>query len=182
MDVMVDIETTGTRPERTAMIQLSAVKFDIEKGEIKPDFFNAYLAIPPTRYWDEQTRTWWLKDKRELLQTILANGRPPAEVLREFAAWVIEGIDRNATPTRLWAKPIHFEWSFLESYFHEFGVPNPFGYRFAMDSNTFVKAKLGNFEHPTLEREIPFEGEAHNAIFDVIHQIRVLFKVMGHPY
>lgn len=55
-----------------------------------------------------------------------------------------------------------------------FNVPNPFHYRYAEDLNSWCRAR----GMPDLDQEIEFQGEAHDAIMDVLHQITVLFTLL----
>lgn len=50
-DVMVDLETTGTSPDETAIIQISAVRFNLLTAEVDPNVFDMCLTMPPGRYW-----------------------------------------------------------------------------------------------------------------------------------
>ena len=63
-DVMLDIETTGTQPDRAAIIQIGAVKFNLETGAVSNHFFNRSMELPPWRAWSEDTRSWWMQQKR----------------------------------------------------------------------------------------------------------------------
>ena len=167
MNCMLDIETTGTDPRHTAIIQLSAVKFDMDNRVIEQPFFDECLLIPNTRFWQEDTRDWWMSQPPHIIDGIWRRMRDPKEVLQEFATW----IGPNAV---LWAKPSHFEYPFLESYFKEFDVAMPFHYRMVNDLNSWCRARgLSD-----LSQEIPVQGDAHNAIFDVLHQIEVLFALL----
>lgn len=169
---MIDIESTGTDPSHAAMIQLSAVRFDIEKQDIDTDMFDQCLLVPANRFWQEDTREWWAGQDQSIISSIWSRMREPAPVLREFAAWAMRDLDGDKPI--LWAKPISFEWPFLQSYFKEYGVASPFHYSDCKDLRSVLYAR----GMPTLDRDHPFEGPAHNAIFDVLHQIEVLFKCL----
>lgn len=168
-NVMVDLETTGTNPNHAAIIQLSAVKFNLEEQQIDMNMFDQCLGVPPNRYWQEDTRDWWAAQEPHIMEKIWRNMRDPATVIREFAAWC------GPTPLVLWAKPIHFEYPFLESYFNDYGVAKPFAYWDAKDLRSICWAR----GIPNLDREIDFAGDAHNAIHDVLHQISTLFELMN---
>jgi oligoribonuclease (3'-5' exoribonuclease) len=165
-DIMVDLETTGTQPETTNIIQIAAVRFNLAEGTVGPDFFDRCLMPTTTRFWDEDTRIWWNK-MPELLASIKGRGEEPRKVLQAFSQWAGSG-------ARMWAKPISFEFPFLSSYFREFEVMNPFNFREAMDVNTFLRARHFPELAPKYEREIEFVGTVHNAIDDVLHQIKTV--------
>lgn len=169
-DVMVDIETTGLNHNNNAILQIAAVKFNLEKDTVSPVFFDRCLMMPPQRYWDEGTRNWWLKspEMRETLQGILGRGEDPLTVLEAFAQWA-------GPNTRFWGKPTHFDFSFLQNYFESFDRAMPFFFRDANDMNSFIRARYWPNEAPNLERELEFVGSAHNALHDALHQVKVLF-------
>ena len=170
-DCMVDLETTGTDPAHAAIIQIAAVRFNYDTCEIGPSF-EACLEIPAGRFWDESTREWWLS-KWDTLEPILSRAREPAEVMTEFSHWCCD-----TTPAlghnRLWAKPIHFEYPFLQSYARQFGVEMPFHYRSAVDLNSFTRGMQHNPGAVPIDVQfkMTFEGEQHNAVDDVLHQIK----------
>lgn len=165
-DCMVDIETTGLRPDHNQIIQIAAVKFNLEKGTISPSFFNRCLYPVPGRYWDEGTRIWWSSNE-ELLASLNAKMEPAEKVMRDFASWA--GFDMN-----FWAKPISFDFPFVASYFNQFELTNPFNFRAAIDQNSFIRGRHFPLAPPKYEKTIEFDGTAHNAIDDVLHQIKVV--------
>lgn len=173
LHVMVDIETTGTDPSHAAMIQLAAVKFTLEPVAIIQPFFDASLSMPANRYWSEDTRSWWAK-RPKVYQEITSKQRPPREVMLEFNQWVNQ--DLQGRELHFWAKPTSFEWPFLESYFRDTEVLNPFSFAKAVDVRSFMRARLGRFDIRAWEAARPMEGTAHNAISDVLHQIRLVLE------
>lgn len=165
---MVDIETTGTRPDRGAIIQIAAVRFDLEIQAVDPNTFNRCLALPPHRFWEEGTRHWWMQQKRHVLQDIFHRMEDPRTVMNDFVNWACE-----VENPIFWGKPTHFDYTFISSYLHDFDLPNPFSFRMANDMNSFLRARY--FPNPVPDLNIPFEGDAHNALWDVFHQIKILF-------
>jgi hypothetical protein len=170
-EVMIDLETTGTDPERTAIIQLSAVRFNLEEKAIDHNMFDKCLLIPGNRFWAEDTRDWWVQECPDVLDKIWPRMQDPAGVLQAFGQWV--GRDLNGTPPILWAKPTHFEYPFLQSYHRQYGQAMPFHYSEAQDLRSWCRAR----GQKNLDRELPFNGVKHNAIHDVLHQISVLFEL-----
>jgi DNA polymerase III alpha subunit (gram-positive type) len=168
-DVMVDLETTGVSPDVNAIIQIAAVRFNYETLEVGPAFC-ASLDIAPGRFWDEDTRTWWM-GHHEVYAEIVSQAREARTVWGEFADWCRQ-MD-GGEPQRLWAKPVHFEYPFLQSYGRMFQNPLPFHYRNAVDLNSFTRGLMKDPKADSLDRDVPFVGNAHNAIDDVLHQIKV---------
>lgn len=175
-DVMVDLETTGLNKGLNTVIQIAAVRFNLAERTIDVDtMFDRCLTVPTTRAWDEKTREWWLKDKREILMGLITRMEPHQIVLNDFYQWATaEG------PLKFWGKPSHFDYSFLESLYQEFGPAQPFHYRTTENMNSFIRGRYWPNQPPAWERELPFEGPPHNAIFDVLHQIKALFTAMDH--
>lgn len=174
-DVMIDLETTGTAPEHTAIIQIAAVRFNLDTQAIDHNFFNQCLAIPDTRRWDEDTRQWWLK-MRPVLEGIYSRMEQPAKVMGDFYWW----LGGPSCQLRMWAKPLSFEYPFVQSYFKEFGPSMPLDFRKGRDLRSFI----GGLNYPYSsfdEKSVPFEGIPHDALFDTLHQVKVLFSAINAP-
>lgn len=169
-DIMIDLETTGLDFARTNIIQIAAVRFNLQERTIDHTFFDRCLLPAPGRFWDEDTRTWWLKDKRTILQSIMQRAesvKPVLEALQLFAG-------SNAV---LWAKPSHFDHSFLASYYAQYELAIPFHFREVQDMNSFIRGRYFPNKPPNLVELVPFNGPVHNALMDTLHQISTLFKV-----
>lgn len=167
-DVMVDIETTGTNPAYGGMIQLAAIKFNYDTGEIGAAF-NRCLSLPPGRFWEDDTRQWWGKQKPSILQSILARAEDPKTVMEDFLRYAAEG-----QPLRFWSKPLSFDWPFIASYCAQFGFPMPFRFWEARDMRSFIAGLRGcpnnvDMDHVTLA------GDAHNALYDCALQLKQVF-------
>lgn len=167
-DVMVDLETTGIDKARCAILQIAGVKFNLQERTVG-GFFNESLIIPPGRYWDEGTREWWLRDKRAILLDIMSKGRPHREVLAEFEVWA------NGS-RRMWGKPSHFDFSFLEDYFLVYEINNPFHFYTTENMHSWIRSRYWPQQPPNWQNLLPFVGPAHNALYDCFHQLKMLFK------
>lgn len=168
---MVDIETTGTLPDRHAILQISAVKFNLKTGAVSPDFFDRCLIMPKHRSWDEGTRNWWIDKKSSIINDIFDRAEDHRVVIDEFAKWAYP-----QNHLQFWSKPTHFDFMFLSSYFHDENIQNPFHYRFANDLNSYLRGLYYPKDVPNLNLE--FKGDAHNALADTLHQLRLLFAHM----
>ena len=166
-DIMVDIETTGVLPDRNAMIQLAAVKFNLEKGTVCPHFFNRCLEIPTYRHWDESTRQWWVKNQA-VLKEILSKQEDHQLVLSDFYQFAVQRVGK---PLRFWSRG-SFDYMFVSSYFHDARLPNPFDFRTATD----IRGYLRGLHYPNQVPEFPIErsGSAHDALSDTLFQLKDL--------
>jgi DNA polymerase III epsilon subunit-like protein len=170
--VSVDLETTGTDPSHAAVIQIGAVKFNPRRREIDPDTFDRCLDVPPNRFWDTATRAWWGRQGR-VLYDIQTRMEPPGRVIEDFYRW-LGGADCALC---LYAKPTSFERPFLESYFREHGFPCPLDFRRERDLRSFL-AGLAFPGKAFDDRSVPFDGVPHNALFDALHQVKILFRAL----
>jgi hypothetical protein len=174
-NIMVDVETTGTDAGRHAMIQLSAWRFGLNSGEIDPVPFNMCLHKPAHRSWDEGTRQWWHSDggRREVLSRIYQNAQRPEVVIPAFVEWC-----RPQESPIFWSKPSHFDFQFVSGYCTDYGQPMPFHYRSAQDMNSFLRGAHYPNEMPQIS--VPFHGEAHDALYDTLNQIQVVWAHLEH--
>lgn len=170
-DVMVDIETTGVHPNKNAILELAAVKFNLQDRTVSPDMFRRAMRQNPTvRHWDVGTWNWWQKGKMDIYLKLVKEGEDPHVVMRDFFDWITE----DSTQLRFWSKPSTFDYPFVASYLEDHGQDIPFSYREANDLNTFIRGLY--FPNPVDTSDEPvFEGVAHNALVDVLNQIKVLF-------
>jgi oligoribonuclease (3'-5' exoribonuclease) len=175
-DVMIDLETTGTDPTHSAIIQIAAVQFDYQTGAIGRSF-NRCAWVPNNRYWAEDTREWWGKQKAEILDGIFDRAEDPALVMQGFVSWV-QSLSALKQP-RMWAKPISFEFPFLASYAKQFGYEMPFHFRDAIDLQSFIRGLRRQPDAEPFDKQVPFDGEAHDAIDDVYHQIKIALVAKG---
>ena len=172
-DIMVDLETTGTQPDRTGILQIAAVKFNLKTRAVCPVFFDQCLHLPPHRFWSADTMQWWNRQKSSTLKDIMGRAREPKDVIHEFAKFGYDSPGMN-----FWSKPTTFDFMFVASYFSDFGLINPFHYRDTKDLNTF----LSGLHYPNDVPEIKWDmtGDAHNALNDTLAQLKWLFAHLDH--
>lgn len=169
-DVMIDLETTGTRVDQNAVLQIAAVRFDLFTGDIDhEDMFCESLLMPPWRCWDEDTREWWARQP-ETYVNIMETAQPFQEVMQRFIQWY------GRSKAIAWSKPKRFDLKFLESMFKDIGAPVPWNYWDAKDLRTWIGARYFPQAARIRQQDIQNDG-AHDALMDVIHQIAWLFAV-----
>lgn len=176
-DIMIDIETTGLQPDRNAILQIGAVKFNLQERTVCPGFFNESLSMPAFRHWDRGTLEWWAKQPPEVYTNIVRRQRPFKDVMQEFQQWTLPSKALNPkNGYRFWSKPTHFDYMFISSYFADCDLVNTFSYRDATDMNSYIRGLYApqpvdmNFE-----KSIKHGGAAHDALNDIFYQLKVLF-------
>lgn len=165
-DMMVDLETTHTIPDVGGIIQVAAVKWNADTGEIGDTFDRCPVPLP-LRHWSDSTKEFWLDKHRAIYQQIVQRQEPYPAVYRDFINFASASDLKDGY--RFWAKPITFDWSFLNSNLEQLGLWMPFSFRHGRDVNTYIAALHGSAEH--VEMDIPFHGDPHNALHDCAHQI-----------
>jgi DNA polymerase III alpha subunit (gram-positive type) len=172
-DVMLDIETTGTDPAHNGILQIAAWKFNYMTGEVG-DCIDIPVQTAPGRYWDLSTIQWWREESGALahMNDLVAKGIPAAQGFQQLFEWV----GYSSQKVRLWAKPITFEYPFLESHFRQLGIHMPFHYRYTRDINTHIAALAGDPSFVTFDIDVEFEGQPHNALWDALHDMRCLLR------
>lgn len=173
--LMVDIETTGLSPDHAAIIQIGAIKFDLDNRKVGAHFDQA-LAMPANRFWDESTKIWWGKHPK-IYAGIVAKMMEPAVVMANFHAWLLEDVPEGGY--QFWAKPSHFDYPFVASYMRQYGyeLNDLAHFRVARDLNSFLAGTCRSAEH--VKVDLPAAGMAHSALHDAAHQIDALFVHLG---
>jgi hypothetical protein len=168
-DWMIDIETTGLRPDKAAILSIGAVHFDRETFEPGTAHYWS-VEMLDGRAWDDATKAWWERqDGQAYAKAVTAEGRMPAGiVLTEMAALI------GAEPF-FWAKPAHFDYPFVEGYFAELGLKSPFSHRRVIDVRSWIASRGEDaLARQSAYEAQPFTGVAHTPIDDCLNQIRML--------
>src|SRR5580698_2882791 len=113
--VMVDIESDGPAPGLFSMVSFGAV---VVAPTLDATFYGQTRPITDAFVPDALAVSGHSRTEHEAFDD-------PADVMREFAAWIAEHGGK---------RPIFisdnngFDWSFINYYFHRFTAGNPFGY------------------------------------------------------
>lgn len=170
-DIMVDVETTGKKADIASIVQIGARKFNLKTGEVDTDGFRQSLTELPGRKREQGTMNWWKNKVPKAIQDeVFGNPTDAAIILEVFAKWCYP-----AGSLRMWAKPTHFDFNFVDSHFKQVGWTNPFHYRAATDMNSFIRGLYKMEEIPEVDYVDPAaNGGAHDALNDVDSQINFL--------
>lgn len=160
-DCFIDIETTGTNPNTSAMFQIGAVKFNLMTGEIG-ETFKISLKMPKNRYWQEDTRRFW-SSRLSLFNEIVKDEVDTEEGFRKFIEWV----NKDTLNVRAWSKPLSFDLPFIASYCEQYNIANPFNHWEHRDLRSFMMAIYGeNLPKLTMKDGLV----EHDALADALNE------------
>lgn len=203
---MVDCETIGLCPNKNVVMQVALVSFNIDTFEPEDEltvYFPLNDQIKDGRIADKGTVDWWGKQNPEVLKEILANMNAAGTVedsLNKITQWVNEkcskaGKGKQVAKSVFWAKPVGFDFPFVDGLFQEYKAVPVFNFREVMDMHTYIVSMyqavfLNNFKYPlprgaavdmywwfndymkTLDETV--EDKAHNATDDCYYQLHWL--------
>lgn len=169
-DLSIDLETLGTAPGAT-ILSIGAARFNRDTGEVAEPFYcviniekECALSVDPA------TLKWWLLQSESARLTIAgkdlgARYRSLDAALFELTTLVQSGVER------VWGNGATFDISFLENAYRQKSMLIPWHYRAPRDMRTIVDAAEGLGFDP---KALPFEGTAHRADHDAVHQAKVI--------
>jgi hypothetical protein len=177
IDIMVDIETLGTKSDST-IIQISSVAFNIITGDYIAKF-NKIADISKNKDYEMNvtgdTLKWWLNTDKELLTKLLNSGiGSSTELLESFNQYLI-GLS-SLGELHLWGNGILFDNKMIQHQLDGIGLNYPIKYKNDRDLRTLVDltcAKLGLTEKQLRERYYDPALAPHDAFNDVINQINL---------
>ena len=167
-DVAIDIESLDIFPG-AKVLTVGACKFDRFTGELGAPF---YVALDPTLTPGSVSRStfrWWKGQSEEARAAAFGGRTEPAKAMHMLAEYVGED-------TFVWGNGAHFDITLLEWLFNETGVGIPWKFWNVRDMRTVVDLA------PLDKNSIPFEGVAHNAQADAVHQAKVIAAMIGSLY
>ena len=171
MDIMLDIETLGTKPE-TVILTIGAVKFDPFSNKIgdglyiKPDVDE---QIARGRDVDESTLAWWGTQAEDVREEALglADRISIEEMYRQLNRFLVGA-------ENIWAQGPVFDMVILAHIYRQYGWPTPWQYWQVRDSRTL----FGTHGDPRVK------GKAglHNSLEDCVSQaqaVQTVYKNLG---
>lgn len=173
--LMIDIETLGTKPG-AAVVSIGAAFFDLISGEVGATFYKAIdLELSENGEIDPGTVKWWMRQSDEARAVFSdAEAIPSDDALRNLA-WFIAA-NRSGKKLCVWGNGCTFDNVILDACFRSHGIERPWGNYDDRDVRTIVelgRAILGI--NP--KSDIPFDGNQHNALDDVLHQVKYVSHI-----
>lgn len=175
--VMLDLETMG-QGNNAAIVAIGAVFFEPTTGEIGASFYQKIDLKSSAVYSeiDASTVLWWLQQSDEARAEITSEDTYSLpDALAEFSDW-IEQIE-NFKARVVWGNGSSFDNVIIENAYKAVGFcKKPWAFWNDRDVRTAVELgrKLRGFDP---KKDMPFEGTAHNALDDAIHQAKYVSAI-----
>ncbi|MEA2194194.1 MAG: hypothetical protein QOG42_628 [Solirubrobacteraceae bacterium] len=184
----VDVEPDGHVPGTSSIVSLGACAAALRDEDgamtaLDPDAdghgFYAVLRPITDAYVTKALRvTGFTRAELE------RDGRPPAEALPEFAAWV-DGLaaEHDALPV-LAAYPLGFVWSFTQYYLHEYAGRSPFGQSAHLDLKSAYAVLADSAVRDAIKRRMPSallgrkDSKTHHALDDAKGHVDLLLGLL----
>lgn len=168
-DIMLDLETMGTRPD-AAIVAIGAVAFG-EAG-IGARFYNTVsleTSVELGGVIDAGTVLWWMKQSDEA-RGALSGGCDILEALESFVNFVNDSTE-GSKGVCVWGNGADFDNVILASAYVRAGLKAPWRYH----HNRCYRTIKGLSSHIPAD---PFVGTKHNALVDADNQARHLLKIL----
>lgn len=182
--VMVDLETMGTRPD-SAIVAIGAVFFNLPTLETPaPEFGPSFYAnvdlqssIDAGLKVDGNTVYWWLEQDEAARRRLLDKRLGLEQALHEFR-YFWEGYEpqpdspgsyvrfqeqHDMSTQYLWAHGLDFDVGILRTAYAQIHRPHPWKYNRVNDDRTLYR---NTGEPPWAELRGELEGVEHNALYD----------------
>lgn len=169
-EIMIDIETTGTKPG-CAILSIGAVEFD---GEVMGKTFSVNVDLESCTaaglVIDPRTFMWWLEQSDEARKSLLTSkGVPLDEALAQLnAAFSWKG-------KKIWCNGASFDFPILEAGYKAFGAEAPWDFWNLMDFRT-----IKNMVPRKVYSECEVKAKvAHDALEDAVSQAKTLSAILA---
>jgi hypothetical protein len=162
MEIMLDLETFGTKPG-CALRSIGAVVFDFD-GKLGAEFYaniDKQSCLDAGLFVDPQTEAWWAQQSKEAQDSLLVDPVPLKDAATRFNKWWLEN-----RGLRVWSQGGNFDEPLWTAACAAVGVTVP--WKFFNSRDTRTAYDLFALDTRTVSRA----GTYHNALDDAKHQAR----------
>jgi hypothetical protein len=170
LNVMLDLETFGTRPG-CVLRSIGAVAFDPMGAGLGAEFYRniGYVScLEAGLVVDAVTKEWWSRQSREAEAALAIDPKPLADVTRDFHQWFLW----EAKAEQIWSHGANFDEPLWLAAAHSVGIDAPWKFWNVRCTRTLFE--IARFD----ARSVAREGTHHNALDDAKHQARCVQLAM----
>lgn len=174
--LMIDLETMGNKPN-SPIVSIGAVFFEPSTGELGADFYRVVTlksAVGGGAVPDADTIMWWLQQSEEARMAICdKDAISISAALIKLNGFIRDNADSGKV--QVWGNGATFDNVILRASYDREGIPCP--WHFANDRDVRTIVELGKAIGINPRRDIPFEGDRHNALADAKHQAKYVSAI-----
>lgn len=178
-NLMIDLETMGNKPN-APIISIGAVFFDPSTGELGPEFYRVVSlksAIAGGAVPDPETIIWWMRQSEGARMAICdEDATTISATLIKLNTFILDNSDIDKV--QVWGNGATFDNVILRSSYDRELIPCMWKFWNDRDVRTIVE--LGRQIGINPRRDIPFEGDMHNALADAKHQAKYVSAIWKH--
>lgn len=175
--LMIDLETMSNKPD-AAIVAIGAVFFEPRTAELGAEFsvtvkLDSDMAIGGVV--DSKTILWWMQQSTEARAALTSEDAIP---VKKALNALISFVDQNAENARrlmVWGNGASFDNVILRGAFERCNMKPCWEWYNDLDVRTMVH--LGRQLGFDPKKAMPFTGERHNALADVIHQAKYVSAI-----
>lgn len=169
-DLMVDLETWGTRPG-CIIRSIGAVQFDRHSGKIGNEFYAVVTEKSQKKlkmHRDPSTEAWWLKPEQEHAHRQLVEAADQLDITEALNRFI--NFFRDARVQYIWSQGSNFDEPIIVHAMHLCKLPEPWKFWDTRDTRTAYD--MAGFNPRTIKRA----GTYHNALDDAKHQAECVYR------
>ncbi len=168
--LMIDIETLGTSAD-SAILSIGAVFFEPSSSRLGNEFYReiSLASCQATGMkMDASTIQWWMKQSKEAQKVFHEENVTISDALSAFRTFVFN--NSKLTNLQVWGNGPSFDNTIVSAAYDRIDVKKPWLHWNERCVRTMVE--LGRAIGIDPKKDLPFEGEAHNALDDAKHQAK----------
>ena len=175
MDLMIDLETLGTKPN-AAIIQIGAVWFDLDREGVEYGDFEQTIALQSCIFSgltiDSKTVEWWMQESNDAKRSVSRDADNLFGAIDEF---LFRYRAQHNSVERVWSNGSNFDIPILENAIRvAVGKEPPWAYNSVRDVRTiYWLAGRAGWAKPKRET-------AHTALADARAQVSDLVSAIRH--
>ncbi len=173
--LMIDLEMMG-QSTQAPIVSIGAVFFDPATSTLGEKFYSPVSlksAMHGGGIPDAETILWWMEQSEEARKAISGSGFPLIVVLHDLKRFVVSNCDPKHM--RVWGNGAGFDNVILRESCKREYLEDIWQFRNDRDVRTIVE--LGREIGFDPKKDMPFEGERHNALADAEHQAKYVSAI-----
>ncbi|PJH71320.1 3'-5' exoribonuclease [Salmonella enterica subsp. enterica serovar Typhimurium] len=175
--LMIDLETMDNKPT-AAITAIGAVLFNPETGEMGETFYRRISLTSSVDYdctMGADTVLWWLRQSIEAKSEIINDANCPLDTaISDLFHFICELTD--AHHLQVWGNGSSFDNVILRHAANKVGLLSPM-WNYWNDRDVRIVSALAKALGLNINNIIKFEGVKHHALYDAIHQAKIVSYV-----